>query len=129
MLLTTAFLMATHLLASPLHHVDFQIAPGQQGRAAEAAEFGRPSTPRGRDEIILETRYSIARGFGNQVPVGFAVRQIVPAPFRVAMAGNLDAAITVSWTGGRPWNQVLWSALHARGLRMTVANGVVTVRK
>ena len=129
MFLTTSFLMATHLLVSPLHHVDFQIAPGQQGRAADAIESGRPSTPRGRDEIVSETRYNIARGFGNQVPVGFAVRQIVPAPFRVAMQMDLDPAITVSWTGGRPWNQVLWSALHARGLHMTVVRDVVTIRK
>lgn len=129
MLLTTSFLMATHLLVSPLHTVDFQIAPGQQGHAADAREVGRPSTPRGRDETVSETRYSIARGFGNQVPVGFAARQIVPAPFKVAMQLDLDPETTLSWTGGRPWNQVLWSALHARGLHMTVVRDVVTIRK
>jgi len=129
MLLTKALLTAAHLFISPLHNIDFQIAPDQQGSTADARDFGRPSTPRERDEIVAKTRYSIARGFGNQVPIAFAVKQIVPPSFRIEFGNDIDPAITVTWVGDRPWNEVLWLALHSRKLRMIVQKRLVLIRK
>ena len=70
-------------------------------------------------------RFKVARGFGNAVPMAFAVRQIVPAAVRVHYGAGIDPDALVSWKGNRPWNQVLAAAV--RPLRLRIVTGTDTV--
>ncbi len=70
-------------------------------------------------------RFKLARGFGNAVPMSFAVRQIVPAAVRVHYGAAVDPDALVSWKGDRPWNQVLAAAV--RPLRLRIVTGTDTV--
>lgn len=46
-------------------------------------------------------------GFGTDIPLLIAVSQIVPPDVTVQWQAGIDSASLVSWSGGRPWQQVL----------------------
>ena len=60
-------------------------------------------------------------GFGDQVPLTFAVRQIVPANFQVAYADTVKKDAPVNWKGGEPWRATLADAVRPLGLVVTVS--------
>lgn len=60
-------------------------------------------------------RFSNAQGFGTQVPLAFAVRQIVPAGVSVTYGPDISPDALVDWAGGRPWNRVLQTAVAPLG--------------
>jgi hypothetical protein len=64
-----------------------------------------------------------AQGFGEGVPLAFAIRQIVPAGTRVTLAEGVAADTPVDWRGGRAWNRVLADATAAVGLRLLPVRG------
>jgi hypothetical protein len=66
-------------------------------------------------------------GFGDQVPLSFAVRQIVPANFQVAYADGVLQDAPVNWTGGEPWRATLADAVRPLGLIVTVNGPKVTI--
>ena len=63
-------------------------------------------------------RFPVANGFGEQVPLAFAVRQIVPASVRVRYADGVDQNALVDWTGGEPWNETVRTAVKPLGLHV-----------
>lgn len=71
--------------------------------------------------------FSTARGFGRQVPLSFAVRQIVPPRFAVKFGGGVDPNAPTDWTGGRPWNAVLQDSLRPLGLKLVMHAKSVTI--
>lgn len=73
------------------------------------------------------SRFLVARGFGNNVPLGFAVRQIVPPSVRVTYGTDVDPSTPVDWRGGRPWNLVLGDAVKPLGLRLAVRRASVAI--
>jgi hypothetical protein len=66
-------------------------------------------------------------GFGDQVPLSFAVRQIVPANFQVAYADTVQKDAPVNWKGGEPWRATLANAVRPLGLVVTVRGPKVTI--
>ena len=98
-----------------------------------------PSTTQGRGQSgpsdkIYETDAEPAPlrrvvGFGNQVPLAFAIRQIVPAGVAVRYGPGADPAILVDWKGGAPWDQVLKASVKQAGLRVIVTWHAVQIRK
>lgn len=62
----------------------------------------------------------IAHGFGRQVPLAFAARQIVPSGVKTSFGPGVDQAALVDWSGGRPWIEVLRAAVQPIGLHVTV---------
>ena len=66
-------------------------------------------------------------GFGDQVPLTFAVRQIVPANFQVAYADTVQKEAPVNWKGGEPWRATLADAVRPLGLVVTVSGPKVTI--
>ncbi len=62
----------------------------------------------------------VAHGFGQQVPLAFATRQIVPAGVKTTFGPGVDQTALVDWSGGRPWMDVLRAAVHPLGLHVTV---------
>ncbi len=62
----------------------------------------------------------VAHGFGDDVPLAFAVRQIVPPKVKVTFGPEVDQAVLVNWKGGRPWTAALQAAVRPLGLRVAV---------
>jgi hypothetical protein len=71
--------------------------------------------------------FSIARGFGDQVPLSFAASQIVPAHVRVSSGPGVQQESPVTWRGDRPWNQVLATAVAPLGYRIQTGRMAVAV--
>ena len=86
-----------------------QTATGPEVGPPEAAPPARQPL---RPPVIL------AHGFGRDIPLDFAVRQVVPHYWRIQYGGSVDQQIRVSWQGGKPWDQVLHTVLAPLGLRM-----------
>ena len=66
-------------------------------------------------------------GFGDRVPLSFAVRQIVPANFQVAYADDVQKDAPVDWKGGEPWRATLADAVRPLGLVVAVRGPKVTI--
>jgi hypothetical protein len=66
-------------------------------------------------------------GFGDQVPLSFAIRQIVPPNFQVAYADTVQKDAPVNWKGGEPWRATLADAVRPLGLIVTVNGPKVTI--
>jgi hypothetical protein len=77
----------------------------------------------------MEPRFKIAQGFGDHVPLSFAVRQIVPRAVRVTYGPGADPDALVDWKGGEGWNRVLFHAVHPLGLRLVMTYMAVQIRK
>lgn len=98
--------------------------------AAPLPPPARPAVP-GQPINLLPSahRVPVARGFGHDVPLHFAARQIIPDSLHVAYANQVDPSTLVSWTGGQPWNVVLVHALKPVGLRVWVSATTVHIYK
>jgi hypothetical protein len=84
-----------------------------------AAMANRPAPP----------HFKIAAGFGDRIPLSFAVRQIVPSDVRVTYGPGADPNAHVNWQGGEGWNRVLLAAVKPLGLRLVMTNLAVEIRK
>ena len=70
----------------------------------------------------------VVAGFGDQVPLSFAVRQIVPARFQVAFGETVDSDTPVDWKGGKPWRPTLSDAVRPLGLTVSVDGATVKIQ-
>jgi hypothetical protein len=66
-------------------------------------------------------------GFGDRVPLTFAVRQIVPAHFQVVFTDAVQKDAAVDWKGGEPWRATLADAVRPLGLVVIVSGSKVTI--
>lgn len=64
--------------------------------------------------------FDVIEGFGKDIPLALALRQIVPAKYAYKFGDDLDAGARVSWTGGAPWNEVLSNALAPLNVDYTI---------
>ena len=138
------YLMSTLLLvsfAAPAARADFVVAaprpsapapasapdiapapgPNEASQHADAAEIDPASS--------LQPRFRVAQGFGHQIPLSFAVRQLVPPAVRVTYGPGADPYALVDWKGGQGWNQVLFRAVHPLGLHLVMTYMAVQIRK
>lgn len=67
---------------------------------------------------LIRERPRIVVGFGDEVPLSFACRQIVPANVTVNYGPGADPGMLVTWKGGDAWPRVLSNAIKPLGLRM-----------
>ncbi len=67
-------------------------------------------------DVSERARPVTASGFGREVPLRFAVRQLLPKNWRVRYGQGVDPDRPVSWEGGRPWDYVLRDAVKPLGL-------------
>jgi len=104
---------------------DFQLSPAlpdsaqpSQSRPGPVSPPIAAAVPARRPAAPLTT--PIAHGFGQQVPLAFATRQIVPTGVKTTFGPGVDQAALVDWSGGRPWVEVLRAAVHPLGLHVAV---------
>ena len=69
----------------------------------------------------------LARGFGRNVPLGFAIKQIVPASLHVDFDSMVDQDARVSWVGGKPWREVLHTTLMPLGIHAVQSGHTVRI--
>ena len=74
-------------------------------------------------------RFEMAYGFGDKIPLSFAVRQIVPPTVKVTYGPGADPNALVDWKGGQTWNRVLLTAVKPLGLRLVFTHTAVEIRK
>lgn len=77
--------------------------------------------------VTTGSRYDVIEGFGRDLPLVMAVRQIVPEGYGYAFAEGTPLNETVSWEGGRAWDQVLYEVLNPLGYKAKVNNKLVSV--
>lgn len=128
-LITLPLLIAACLCGHPAN-ADFRV----QGVAPEADAAPFPASPLPaspgfgrRVQVRVRPRVPLAVGFGRQIPLAFAVRQIVPAGLPVSFAPDVDQDALVDWSGGRPWNQVITAVIQPLRLRAVVTNRGVLI--
>jgi hypothetical protein len=94
-----------------------------------APVMSTPLAPPGEPIPLAPQAYRIpyAHGFGHQVPLSFAIRQIVPRYMRVRYANQVDSSALVDWKGGKPWNVVLVHAMKPLGYRVWVSARTVHI--
>jgi hypothetical protein len=141
MRLQTIGLILSGLLFAPWARADFVVAgqppPAPTGSpAAQAISGARRAEVGGQDSTVsIDTlhparpKFRVAVGFGHQVPLRFAVRQIVPAAVRVTYGPGADSDAAVDWRGGQEWNRVLFRAVRPLGLRLVMSARAVEIRK
>ena len=65
-------------------------------------------------------------GFGVNIPLSVAIRQIVPAGIQVSFAQGVDSSVPITWRGGKPWQDVLADAIRPSSLSVS-QNGYTVV--
>ena len=64
--------------------------------------------------------YEMAVGFGKDLPLVTALRQIVPSEYAYVLSESVPMGQTVSWDGGRPWNVVLNDMLRPLNMQANI---------
>ena len=132
-LLATLACCATATLA----HAEFVVRTAQPAVSAPppaqvptpTGANGQPSDPEPSSPAKPAPRFKIAYGFGNDVPLAFACRQIVPRAVHITYGPGADPKASVSWKGGDTWNHVLRDAVSPLGLRLVMTTMAVEIRR
>lgn len=66
-------------------------------------------------------------GFGRDVPLTIATRQIVPNSYVVQYGQNVNPDTVVTWSGGRSWKDALQDSLTERGMKATIVGDTVLI--
>ena len=69
-----------------------------------------------------------AVGFGKDLPLALALSQIIPGDYALFFESAVDSETTVSWQGGKAWDQVLQEMLAPLGLRAVIQPNLVMIR-
>lgn len=124
----TCLIVATVGLATPGNAEFVMVSPSAPEAAATPAA---PSTPPMRSKPHPKIRPAAPDlalvGFGDRVPLRFAVRQIVPSRFLIAFGETVDRDASVDWKGGKAWRPTLSDALRPLGLTASVVGAAVTI--
>lgn len=89
-------------------------------------------------ETIIETKQAaptppaddaVVQGFGSGIPMVMALRQIVPPTYRFSFDPGVDPGQRISWTGNKPWSQVVEDMAASQGLKSEIAGNVIAFRK
>jgi hypothetical protein len=70
---------------------------------------------------------AIATGFGAQVPLAFAIRQMAPDGYEIILEPPANPDSPVDWRGGKPWTQALAAAVQPLGLAVSVHDKSITI--
>lgn len=125
------------LLAPAL--ADFAMLPPEDAAVSSGPPSSPPTLPAARHteskppEKARKTdsarKLPLALGFGQKIPLSFAVRQIVPSRFKVTFSEVAVRDALVDWRGGREWPSVLRDAVRPLGLRVIVRENEVSISR
>ena len=101
-------------------------AASRQAPAASPPEDGNQNAD--TSPAPSNPRFKMADGFGDQVPLSFACRQIIPPAVKVTLGPGADPKALVNWKGGDTWNHVLRDAVKPLGLHIVMTTMAVEIR-
>lgn len=131
MVVLAAMLLCTTTSMSDVRAADFKLDPpalAVLGTAHPASGAVPEDVPvDGTIAPITPPRYRTANGFGRDVPLSFAMRQVVPSHVQVVYDKDVDRSTLVNWQGGRPWIDVIRTTVKTIGLHVTVSPGIVRI--
>ena len=132
MVVLAALLLYATTLRPDAEVIDFKLDPppvvaAGPAHTADGARSGNENAGDDTPAAPARPHFRLATGFGHEVPLSFAVRQVVPAHIKVAFDNGVDRDVPVSWQGGRPWNEVLRAAVKPLGLHITLSPGIVRI--
>ena len=113
--------------------VDFKLEGVSPPPAVSVQPLVQSTAPEGQPEgggpprPAVRPHPRLATGFGRNVPLEFAVRQVVPATMHVEYGDTVDRQLRVSWQGGKPWQQVLRAVLVPIGLRVVTSGRAIKI--
>ena len=131
MVVLAAMLLCTTTFGGDVKAADFKLDPpplASLGKAHTATgAVSEDSTANDASAPTTRPHFRLATGFGRDVPLSFAIRQVVPAHVRVVYDDGVDRSAPVSWQGGRPWNDVIRTTVETIGLHVTLSPGIVRI--
>ena len=74
-----------------------------------------------------QTKFEVIEGFGSDIPLAIALRQVVPPHYAFSFGEGVNAGYLVSWEGGKPWNEVLSEMLDPLQLKASIHGKVLNV--
>lgn len=101
----------------------------QKPLTTEQGAPAAPSFPPAAEAAALpsDMKYGNVTGFGADIPLVLALRQIVPPHYAFGFSPGVDQGVRVTWNGGKPWNVVLDDALRPLGLGARISETTVRV--
>ncbi len=127
--LKTLLLLTIICFYGSVANADFRLqceAPENSTKFLPVSPIPDEPVSRRQVQLTVRPRVSLAVGFGRQIPLSFAARQIVPTSLLITFASSVDQDALVDWSGGRPWNQVITAVVQPLRLRAIVtARGVL----
>jgi hypothetical protein len=72
--------------------------------------------------------YEDAVGFGSDMPLALALQQIAPPSYAVSFGESVNPGARVSWTGGKPWNEVIAEMLAPLHMEADIKGRVIHIR-
>ena len=132
MVILAAMLLCTSTFQREVKAVDFKLDPPMLAGPRTAQVTSTAGLPNdGPDDGLTappaRPRYRLATGFGHDVPLAFAIRQVTPAHVHVVFDQGVNRDALVSWHGGRPWNEVVRTTVTTLGLHVTLSPGIVRI--
>lgn len=83
--------------------------------------------PQGSSATLKNRAFPVVDGFGHDIPLAFALRQIVPHGVLVACNPAIAQHTMVTWKGGVPWNTALLRAIAPVGLTASITPVMVKI--
>ena len=96
-------------------------APVESAPVMAAASAAAPvgATPSAEGDVLT--------GFGSGLPLVIALQQIVPPGYQYSFSAGTNPGVSVSWEGGKPWQQVLADTLAPQGLGYHLQGNAVVI--
>jgi hypothetical protein len=125
--LHSLFVLAPLVLCAPAQAEFLMLSTSDASAPDASASASQPKPKRRTLTARISPAEAALSGFGDHVPLSFAVRQIVPAHFHVAYADAVQQDAPVDWKGGELWRATLANAVRPLGLTVTVSGPKVTI--
>lgn len=95
--------------------------------AAPASTWTPPANDVAAAPVVSEPAGDVLSGFGSDVPLVIALQQIVPPGYQYSFAAGVNPGVSVSWEGGKSWQQVLADTLASHGLGFRLKDNAVVI--
>jgi len=76
-----------------------------------------------------KSKAEIIEGFGKDIPLALALRQVVPPQYAFSFAKGVNLGQRVSWNGDRPWDEALQDMLTSVKLQALRQNNIILIKQ
>lgn len=104
------------------------LVPRAPDQALTSTGMGSYAPPPASVAQVASAGFAEAVGFGRDLPLALALSQVVPPEYAFSFATDVNAGESVSWQGGKPWNEVLNDMLAPKGLKAAISGNQVIVQ-